>query len=294
MDIKTDIINSQNSAIVQTADETETSGKKRGLPGVLSVFASFGGSYGVYKVYKKTVRDQIAQKYNNMLSEYSGFHNVFSTAGHSAFRTSGLEEKGVTLFSSVPQMEELGRSEYPLFSMNSNKKRMWNNIREAIRGDRAFYDKKNKRIFVNAEKRAGSMFHEMGHAKNFNSLGIGRLLTIFRPAALLVPAILAVAAIRKPKEEGEESETLLGKGLDYVKRNCVALSALAVSPMLLEEGLASLKGIKMAKGLLPKGALKDMIKMNGVSWLSYVCFLGAAVLGVHVADKVRNITARTD
>ena len=95
-----------------------------------------------------------------------------------------------------------------------------------------------------------AMPHEMGHAMNYTDKGLAKILTKARGLQLLAPIALAVGVLRAKKPEGEKSDTMVGKTLDFIKDNCVAITAAAHAPVVLEEGLASIRGAKMAKNFM--------------------------------------------
>lgn len=158
-------------------------------------------------------------------------------------------------------------------------------------GINSFYDHKNKIIINNFKSLSMAVPHEMGHAANFNSKNpLLKILTKSRKLQVLVPIIFATALLRKQKKEGEESNTIVGKGLDFVKDNAVALTAACWAPTVIEEGLASIRGAKMAKPFLSPEKLKAVNIANIKAWSTYAISAGIAVAGVYIANKIRNAT----
>lgn len=293
-----DTTNISNNAALQQPDGSTDKPKSGKLREGVSVFAAYCAGKAVQSAYITTLGNALNNKIANIGAESAKFNDLYREAGYAAFNKSGLKAKGVSL----PSLDVLQKiynyeaSRIPLKIFSAKRKQMQycSTLQRVIEGSTGLYDGKYKSVCANMEKFPSVAFHGMGQALNRSTLGLGKLLVMLRPAARLLPAILLIAAIRKPKQEGETSETRIGRGLDFVKRNCVGLSALAVAPILLEEGLATLKGIHLAKGLLKGDAMKNMVKVCGAGWLTYLGYMGSLVLSVFAADKVRNWTAKKD
>ena len=162
----------------------------------------------------------------------------------------------------------------------------------AVDGNNACFNSFNNKIYVNCDKAGVFLPHEMGHAMNYNSKNhIMKLLTKGRYLQYLAPVILAVAIFRKPKQEGEESNSAIGKALDYVKENSTALTAACYAPTLIEEGLASIRVINFAKKHLSPEKIKAIKTTNLKAWGTYALVAGLAIGTVYIANKIRNATA---
>ncbi len=152
-----------------------------------------------------------------------------------------------------------------------------------------------KRVHINlGENKAFALAHELGHASNKISKGIGKITSLSaeysrKANVFLLPLILATAIFRNKKAEGEESETISGKCLDFVKDNCTAMTAATQVPTLAEEGLASIKGLKMSKKYVTKkefGMLKNVYKK---AFMTYAGAAALTTLAVFAADMVKNL-----
>ncbi len=144
-----------------------------------------------------------------------------------------------------------------------------------------------------------SVFHEMGHALNNNGGMLLKVLQKARPLAKITPAIILLIAIlnkRKTTDKPKENDSKLQKGADFVKKNAGILTGLSFVPMILEEGIASLRGQKIAKNLTKTGELsKELFKKvkltNLCGFTSYaltgiIGYIGAK-LAVKVKDKIQ-------
>lgn len=217
------------------------------------------------------------------------------------FNASGLAEKGVRLQNVEYTRYKTSCMNKYLKDINSLKisslkenyiaATMENAKNTSALGLNSFYDPRKKTIINNFKRMATAIPHEMGHAANYTSKNpLLKILTKARYLQLLVPVILTVAILRKPKKEGEESTTIIGKGLDFVKENSVALTAGCMLPTVAEEGLASIRGAKMAKKFLTPEKLKSLNVINFKGWATYAIAAGATIGAVWLANKIRNAT----
>lgn len=224
------------------------------------------------------------------------------------FKKSGLADKGVSLFDCADR-------KYSPVSRN----KFWVNVKEIVKGKtslskvagdyihnetvrarnitvdgvNSFYQSANKQIIYNGKSFGMAFPHEMGHALNHTGNIFTKFLHISRKyAGLLAIPILAVALLRRPTEKRGESDTAVGKTLDFVKDNCVALTAATQAPILLEEGLASIRGGKLVNGFLSPEKAKAINLFNTKAFSTYLCVSAVTVLAVWAANKVRNWTSR--
>lgn len=145
-------------------------------------------------------------------------------------------------------------------------------------------------VVVNKDKMAFSAFHELGHAINAHSSGVKNFLSKTRGLfALGVPITLLVGLLsNKPKESNQKSVTDDKKKTNFIKDNCGLISTLLLLPMVIEEGLASINGAKLAKNVLDKNMYKKLNKLNTKAWLSYLLATFITGLTVHSAVKIKD------
>ncbi len=149
-------------------------------------------------------------------------------------------------------------------------------------------------VFCDLEKMAMTSFHEMGHVKNYRSKFLGKLLRGMKhPLVKKIAIATALLGVLLPpsKKEDEQNSSVLGKTGKFLKDNCVAISALATVPGLLEEGLASIKGAQIAKKVLTPDKVKMVNKLNGKAFVTYLIGATLLPLGVYAAKKVRDALA---
>ena len=143
-------------------------------------------------------------------------------------------------------------------------------------------------IILNKQRGGAFVFHELGHAKNCRSNNIIKKLMIKSKnpiiSGALIIAGLCCATIPRAKEE--EKNTFWGKTKNVLKNNCVGITALGGLMIPLEEGIASIRGAKIAKKILPKEQLRLVNKMNLKAFCSYGSMAAGAILATYLASKI--------
>lgn len=226
----------------------------------------------------------------------------YKQAADKAFKLSGLADKGVKYVGASPAnsklIDEALEKAIPKWvkrvpkSYEKIMKKLNSTKQAVINGKNAFYIPKTKTIFVNKSKASYMAFHEMGHALNHNTSGLGKILTKMRqPGRIFAIAAFAIGLLKRKKVEGEKPEGVFDKITTFVKDNCGKLAFLGLLPTVAEETLASIKGAKLAKGLLSPEAYKTMNKFLVKAGLTYA---GAAVgigAAAFIASKIRDLIA---
>lgn len=157
-----------------------------------------------------------------------------------------------------------------------------NNSAECL-GKNAYYAPKTNKIMINTDKISIAGFHEAGHAHNALFGGIGKFLSKLRwPCRAIAGWMGTIALFSTPKPKDEPRNFR-----DKVKDNCGKIAFVSMLPTVFEEGLASYKGIKMAKQTgLSDSLLKNMKKLYGKALLTYVGHAVATGLAVGCANMV--------
>ena len=163
-------------------------------------------------------------------------------------------------------------------------------LREKIKATTKIYVKANS-VILPEKALAGAGFHELGHAMNFNLSKIGKFLQKCRPVAILAAPLLTMYAVftraSKPKEEGKELNGAQ-KTHNFVRNNAGKLAFVASLPMLIEEGMASIKGQKYANKLLKPELAKRVLKGNAIAYMSYLATAVFGALAAATAVKVKD------
>ena len=279
-----------------------------------------GGSLGstfIGQAYQQTIGNLILSKLSKINpSKEDNMSEVLETS----LKTSGLEAKGIKLvdvsnFNSIEiydstgklidiktptrQVKEILLEEYknhPL-TKNSYKNPIMHKYFEKVsdvagesiaKGKNALYTFDGK-ILINSEKLGFAGFHEMGHAINKHMSKIGKILQNSRtPLSLLSSSLLALALFTNKRTEENPPENKWQKFTQGVKENIGKISAFATLPMLAEEILASVKGQKLAKTVLPKHLIKSVTKTHALSAMSYMGITLVSGIAAFGANKIRD------
>lgn len=195
-------------------------------------------------------------------------------AAKQVLEASGLKEKGVQIIyhptEKVPKtIKEYIRSDV---------------INDLKRGTQAFYSPTGYQISnisipansVNLPENGlyTSFSHELGHAMNAHGSKFSKFIGDYRfrtyPLRITSLAVLlsAFTSTREPEEvDGLSKKDKIHNAL---RNNAFWLPIIASVPMLIEEGLASLKGEKHAKKWLPKDLNIKMLIANRIAFSSYL------------------------
>lgn len=158
-------------------------------------------------------------------------------------------------------------------------------------GQNAFYTFKSKKVVLPEKGLSLAGFHEIGHAMNANLSHVGKALQKCRALSYLAIPIALIALYKTKKAEGEEPKNKFDKVTTFIKNNAGKLTFAAFLPTVIEEGLATLKGNKIAKQLLSPDLAKKVAKTNTIGFLSYVSLAAFSGLGVYLGVKVKDLIA---
>ena len=132
--------------------------------------------------------------------------------------------------------------------------------------------------------------HEMGHAINHNLSKFGKILQKCRTTAILALPILLVALFKNKKAPDEKPKNVFDKITTFIKNHAPALAIAAWLPTICEEGLASIKGVKMIKNTkeITPQLLKKVRISNLLGLSTYVLIALLYGLGIYEASKVKD------
>lgn len=145
-------------------------------------------------------------------------------------------------------------------------------------------------ILANMDKMGLNLFHEMGHQLNTQS-ATGKFLQHLRMPtnpkfAFLIPLGFLLIPGKKPAEGEEQSG--LQKTANFVKKYAAPITFVAYMPLLIEEGMASIKGNKLAKKFCSEPMFKNVVKNNRWGFFSYALGVAGITLSSFVASKINN------
>lgn len=170
------------------------------------------------------------------------------------------------------------------------KEEGWKAMREKMKATHKTYIRANS-VVLPQKGMAGAGFHELGHALNFNMSKFGKFLQKSRLVSMIAPSLLviygAVTRASKPKEEGKDLNGAQ-KTHNFVRNNAGKLALAASLPILVEEGMATIKGQKYAKKFLTPDLAKRVFKGNAIAYLSYISLAVFSALAATTAVKVKD------
>lgn len=156
-------------------------------------------------------------------------------------------------------------------------------------GNNAAYLFKTKKIAVNIDKLGTSAFHEMGHAINHNQSKIWKVIQGMRLPAMAAGGVFGLTALLKRKKiEGEQPVNTFDKVTTFVKDNVGKLVLASFVPIVSEELMATYRGNKMAKKLLPSEMFAKVKKTNRLGAVTYISSALLTALAAYSASKVRD------
>lgn len=128
-------------------------------------------------------------------------------------------------------------------------------------GKNAFYTSLHN--FAIAPKSKPSLIlHELGHAINWEKGKVFRTLQNFRIVGSFAPMTIAfLNSITGGNKDGKES---------FIEKHAGLIGFSAFLPTIIEEGMASFRGIKAAKDMLPKANLGVLKKNYFFAWMTYL------------------------
>lgn len=153
--------------------------------------------------------------------------------------------------------------------------------------DNALFSTSTNSILVPDSKINTPFFHELGHGINYNLKKGGKFLSNLSRINYDLAILLGVSAILLPSQKDKEKKN---KPIEFLQNNADKLAFLATTPLLLEEGLASIRGLKVAKPYLDKIDYKKFKTSYFNAFMDYftnACFVaGAAFAGLKIKNLI--------
>lgn len=226
--------------------------------GYIMAGAVFSGIMG-------TVLPMCGKPFERQLMREPLQNHLYKDAFLNSLKLSGLDKKGV----SIRQME-LEKAVSP-------------NDFDYLMGTNAAFFKKAKVVKINTDKISIAGFHELGHAMNDITGKAGKLLSKLRWPGRIAAGWLGTIAMfssSKPKDAPRD-------GFDYIKDNSGKLAFACMLPTVFEEGMASYKGVQLAKKTgLAKPLINNMKKLYAKALMTYVGHAVGTGLAVGAANII--------
>ena len=203
----------------------------------------------------------------NNINDFMHNH-LFKDKFEKAFEISGLKKKGVKLieaqYEDVPMMYKLGKN--------------------------AAFDPYMNQVILNTDKISAAGFHELGHALNAlkSKYGIKYLAKLRGPGYIIAGLMeyFALFSRKKPKDAPRNP-------IDYIEDNCGKIAFIAMLPTVIEEAVASYRGVNLAK----KAGVSDVLlkSMKKIYFKAHTTYSGKAILGglaVFASRKIMDVFTR--
>lgn len=237
------------------------------------------------------------QKIQKLILPIDTFENIKKYADDIILKT-GLRDKGVRIQISTPESLKIN----PLpksanFLKRINNLLNTNVIKSTANGTNAFFRRSKNVVTINDKGLYSAVFHEIGHALNFNNSKFMSFLQKNKTFSMIGLPIVAFGSLlvglfdnKESKNKKTETETETETVVDFIHDNAGKLTFATFLPVLIEEGMASIKGVKLAKPYLDKVQHQLNIKNHLIAFSSYlqvpIIFAGAVVLGLFAKDKI--------
>lgn len=155
----------------------------------------------------------------------------------------------------------------------------------------------NKKVYINTKNGMHMFPHELGHALNHRILGkcgqrivYGVLRNRKVSGNMLRLTLLTSLLVNNKKErKNNDSSNIIIRGIHFIKDHCGKLAFLALTPLVIEEGMASVNGQRMSKKYFDKDIMKIITKSHLHSFASYLRFPVTAAISMYAANIVRDI-----
>lgn len=208
-------------------------------------------------------------------------NNLYRDSFFKAVENSGLQEKGLT-FKDL----DFTRAEHMEMLRNPKVKIVDKDIKAGLN---ACYIPDSKQVVLNSKLATVTGFHELGHAKNHLDSKLGNFLQKLRKPGYILASLMAFLAFEKRETPKEAEKTFKDRIID----NSGLIAFSAIMPTVIEEAMASYKGIKLAKDAgLGEAGLNNLKKVYGKALLSYGGYAVLTALSVFSVHKILDLFYR--
>lgn len=288
-----------NITTIKTSDDTTIKYTKDGIteyanPGVGAITAGILIGNMANAIASKAVCgaicNKIFQKMQGVSLSPEESDSIFSAA-KKALTQSGLQSKGTEIViageNSVTDWHPNVKNPIIKNYKNNQIKVAENVVKE---GKNAYFVPGANKILLPPRGKGFSglgTFHEIGHAMNFNIGKVGKFLQKARCLSILALPI-SLIALYKTNAPDDESKGVVDKTTTFIKQNAGKLTFASLMPVVAEEGLATIKGNKLAKNLLNPSLLRKTQKLTGLAFFTYLSLAICSSLGVALAVKIKD------
>lgn len=242
---------------------------KRNIKGSMAAAAGGAGVTLVSGMAGKPFLDKMIRQSNSLTQDEINLVN--EAADNVCKNISKLSDKGVKINNITPETFEvkhlkqaLGKWAKPLTNMIP--------ILAIAKGKNACFSPVDNSVIINRNKLPLGVFHEMGHAHNFNNTKLWKAIQITRNPLIYIGTALAFLPAFTKKQTAAEGEELTKeqKNKNAIRNSAPIVAAAAFLPTIMEEGMATVKGNKWAKQVLSPELFKKVVKLNKFGFAGYV------------------------
>lgn len=211
--------------------------------------------------------------------------DIIHKASEKALELGGVKDKGVAIEWLKPSGKKL--SLLDKLQLISNPARMPEAIKEGLN---AGYSGFTNKIYMPEKKISFAAFHEIGHSINFNNSKFWKGMQKARGLSMALATLPMLYGVLSKESKAEDGKELNKKQKvnNFIRDNAGKLSFVAMMPVLAEEGMASLRGLKLANKLLPKNLTKHVLKGSAVAYSSYVISALGLAAAAYTAVKIKD------
>lgn len=214
---------------------------------------------------------------------------INNTADNIIDNVTNLAKKGVKI-SNVKSGQGFITTDFLGVKLPKWIRNMVDTLQATANGKNAFFSPLFNEICINKEKLPLAVFHELGHAYNFNNSRFWKSMQNIRKPVMAASACFAMIPIFYKECKAKDGQELTDrqKANNILRNASPALAFASMLPMLSEEAVASIRGCSWAKQLLDKDLYKKVIKNNVVAYTTYLTTaLGSAAFAL-AAKKVKD------
>lgn len=270
-------------------------------PKAIAVGAAIAGIPALYMAFdtvwvkSDSVMEQLADVMQKGMPEIDTFQNV-KAAAQKAIQDTGLGAKGLTLKTvNADNIDAITGEIIKVAKGTPFINRISQNLAKMFKfGVNAAFAPELNNVYIGEKGLYSSVFHELGHALNYNS---SKFMKFLQKARVITPfnipvvglGLFAAGLLHRVKPESQDRpKSSWEKTKDFVKQHSGKLTLLTFAPMLVEEAAASVKGIKIAKNYFTPEQVSKLVKGYKYAFSSYAQLaLGFSAI-VGLANMVAN------
>ena len=235
------------------------------LPSVGGAIAGVGGYFANYPIM--LFADYNAQNY---IKKMQSHNSIFKEAAEEYLNKNNIAYTNIN----TTNIKKILSEDSLIADFLRHDPSIKTDIKKCAKGKHAFVIN-GKKIYANFDKASFLTFHEMGHVKNSGKT-FTKLLQMFKysKANRVIFTLAFFGAIQPNNNKSDETPSALAKftmkTLNFLNKNCIALSILSCVPEITDEALATVEGNRIAKGLLSNDMYKKVTKLNRKALLTYI------------------------